>query len=244
MHADLRTSAAATCICWLAAFLLGSIPIGHLVERSQLRRDLRRLERRNRRPGAPDLHAFLGGVRDNDLPGMAELVGAALDTAKVLGLTIAALVIVRAASPGIHRGQVPASSQFGVLAIEALTFWQSAALWAGLAAGVGHLWSMWLGFRSSGQAQAPLLALALRFTPTGFVVAVAAYLLGRVLVGPRRAVIVSLTGFVAWVWVSWLRDLPHWWGYPYGQEVAIWAVVMAGVVAAKNFAGGGLSPRS
>jgi hypothetical protein len=39
---------------------------------------------------------------------------------------------------------------------------------------------------------------------------------------------------VAWTWAGWLRDLPHWWGFPYGSEVAIWAVVMAGTVAARN----------
>ena len=96
----------------------------------------------------------------------------------------------------------------GFLADQVLTFWQSASLWAGLAAGAGHLWPVWLGFRSGGQAQAPLMALAVRFTPLAFVVAVAGYLLGRVAGGPRVAVAASLVGFVGCTWAGWLWDLP------------------------------------
>jgi len=237
VHHDIHSSAVATCACWAAAFLLGSIPLGHLLARSRLRRDLRRLERGGRRRAPLDLHALLGGGGTGDpatsLPGATEIIGAALDTAKVVGLALATLVIVRAASPGFH-GEVPPSSAVGFVTDQILTLWQSASLWAGLAAGVGHLWSLWLGFRSGGQAQAPLLALAIRFTPASFVVAVAGYFIGRAAGGPRIGVVVSLVGFVAWTWAGWLLDLPHWWGFPNGPEVALWSAVLAGVVAAKN----------
>ncbi|HEY2428516.1 MAG TPA: glycerol-3-phosphate acyltransferase, partial [Acidimicrobiales bacterium] len=202
MTSDLQSSAAVTCACWVGAFVLGSVPIGHLLRRSRLRRDFRRLEGRQ----APaDLRALLGGgVTDpaTALPRATDLVGAALDTAKVLGLAAAALALVRLASPGVRAGEVPPFSGVGSFGVEVLTFWQSACLWAGLAAGVGHLWSMWLGFRSTGQAQAPLLALAVRYTPTAFVVAVVGYLLGRVTGSQRVAVLTSLTGFVAWTWAG------------------------------------------
>jgi glycerol-3-phosphate acyltransferase PlsY len=237
VHADIRTSAEATCACWAGAFLLGSVPLGHLLRRSGLRRDLRRLEGGRGRRAPIDLRAVVGGgVTDpaNALPRPGDLAGAALDTAKVVGLAAATLVLVRMASPGTHPGQVPAASGIGFVTDQTLTLWQSASLWAGLAAGVGDLWSMWLGFRSSGKAQAPLLALAIRFTPTAFVVAVAGYLVGRATGDQRRAVFVSLAGFIAWTWAGWLRDLPHWWGFPYGAEVAIWSAVVAGAVAAKN----------
>jgi glycerol-3-phosphate acyltransferase PlsY len=233
----MHTSAAVTCACWLGAWLLGSVPIGHLLERSRLRRDLRKLEGGRRRSGPPDLRALLGGgVVDPaaSLPTATELLGAALDTAKVLGLAAVALVLVRHASPGIHRADYSSASAMGFLAAQVLTFWQSASLWAGLAAGAGHLWPVWLGFRSGGQAQAPLMALAVRFTPLAFVVAVAGYLLGRVARGPRVAVATSLVGFVGCTWAGWLWNLPRWWGFTYGPEVAVWSAVMAGVVGARN----------
>lgn len=212
---------AATVLCWIVAFLLGSVPVGHFLERSRLRRDLRRLEG-GRRAAAVDLRALLGGgVVDPAaaLPSATEVAGAVFDTGKVLGLALGALVVVRRASP----------SDFGVLPP-----WELAALWAGLAAGVGHLWSMWLGFRSAGQAQAPLLALAVRFTPTAFVVAVTGYVVGRVGAGQRVAVVISLVGFVGWTWAAWVWDLPHWWGFAWGPELAVWVGVTAGVVAARN----------
>jgi len=233
----MRTSAVVTCACWVGAWLLGSVPIGHLLERSRLRRDLRKLERGRRRSGPPDLRALLGGgVVDPSaaLPTATELLGAALDTAKVLGLAAAALVLVHHASPGARRADFPSASAMGFLAAQVLTFWQSASLWAGLAAGAGHLWPVWLGFRSGGQAQAPLMALAVRFTPLAFVVAVAGYLLGRVLGGPRVAVAASLVGFVGCAWAGWVWAFPRWWGFTYGPEVAVWAGVMAAMVAARN----------
>jgi len=232
----MRTGVAVTCACWLGAWLLGSVPIGHLLERSRLRRDLRRFERGRRRSGPPDLRALLGGPVDPAaaLPTGTELLGAALDTAKVLGLAAATLVLVHHASRGAARADFPSASAMGFLAAQVLTFWQSAALWAGLAAGAGHLWPVWLGFRSGGQAQAPLMALAVRFTPLAFVVAVAGYLLGRVAGGPRVAVAVSLVGFVGCTWAGWLWALPRWWGFTFGPEVAVWSGVMAGVVGARN----------
>jgi glycerol-3-phosphate acyltransferase PlsY len=233
----LRTSAAAACLCWVGAYLLGSVPIGHLLERSRLRRDLRRLEGGRRRQGPEDLRVLLGGGTMDPsaaLPTLTEVAGAVLDTAKVIGLAAAALVLVRHWSPGVHRGLVPAASGFGAFSSEVLTFWQSGALWAGLAAGVGHVWPVWLGFRSGGQGQAPLLALAVRFTPIGFVVAVGGYLVGRPLAGARMAVALSLAGFLAWNWSAWIWGLPHWWGLLPGPEVAVWAGVLAGVVAARN----------
>ena len=244
MTGNLRSAAEAAGACWIGAYLLGSVPLGLLLERSRLRHDLRRLERgrdpRRRLTGSDDVREVVGG---SALPGAAEITGAVLDTAKVLGLAFATLVIVRAAGPPLHRGLVPVSSAFGVPSAQVLTFWQSASLWAGLAAGVGHLWPVWLGGRGAGQGQAPLLALAVRCTPVGFVIAVAAYLAARP-AGARRAVIVSLVGFVGWNWAAWWWDLAHWWGFVPGPEPAMWAAVLAGVVAARNLGGPALSPRS
>jgi glycerol-3-phosphate acyltransferase PlsY len=240
VHHDIHASAVATCACWASAFVLGSIPLGHLLARSRLRRDLRRLERGSRHTSAPvDLVALLGGTADatGALPGPSEVIGAMLDTAKVVGLAVAVSAIVRAASPSFRAGDVPPSSAVGFVTSQVLTLWQSASLWAGLAAGVGHLWSMWLGFRSGGQAQAPLLALAILFAPSSFVLAVAGYFVGRAAGGPRTGVVISLVAFVGWTSAGWLLNLPNWWGLPFGPELAVWAAVLAGVVAAKNTPG-------
>lgn len=238
----MRAAGLVTCLCWLGAFLLGSVPLGHLLQRSRLRRDLRRLERGPRRSqGSSDLRMLMGGGAVDPasaLPTLTEVLGAALDTAKVVGLAIASLWLVRAASPAWSRS---VGGGVGPIGATQLSVWQSASLWAGLAAGVAHLWSMWLGFRSAGQAQVPLLGLAVRFTPTAFVVAVAGYVIGRVGGQARLAVLLSLVGFVGWSWAAWLWNLPHWWGFGWGPELGIWAAVMAGVVAARNLRAGSSS---
>jgi len=253
VHRSLHTAEFVTAGCWVGAYLLGSVPFGFLLSRWSIRRDLRRLEggggrslrslaRRGRDMPAPtapiDLRGLLtGGVTDpaEAPPSVAEVVGALLDTVKVLGLAFGTFLIVRAVSPGFNRGDVPASSDIGVLADQVLVVWQSASLWAGLAAGVGHLWPPWLGFRGAGQGQVPLLALAVRFTPIGFVVAVVTFVVVAVASRSQRlAVGASLAGFVGWNGAAWLWSLPHWWGLLPGQELAIWTAVLGGAVAART----------
>jgi len=250
VHRSLHASNVVTSLCWIGSFLLGSIPIGYLLERRGLRRDLRRLEdggpTKGRRQTEPmELLALLtGGGPDpaTALPAPVELAGAALDTAKVIALVEATLILVRLASPGFRRGDLPPASDVGFLTDQILTFWQSAALWAGLAAAVGHLYPIWLGFRGRGQGQAPLLALAVLFIPIGFVIAVGVFLV-TTLVGrsQRISVALSLTGFVAWSWSAWLWSLGHWWGLLPGPELAIWAAVTAGVVAGRTLGSTGLA---
>ncbi|GAC1538623.1 MAG: hypothetical protein NVS3B12_23970 [Acidimicrobiales bacterium] len=230
MHRSLHTSAIVTCITWVAAYLVGSVPFGYLLSRSTMRRDLRRL-------GSLDLRALLTGAPGGGpdaLPSRTDVLGASLDTLKVLAITLLALVAVRAASPGFHRGELPPASDVGFLTSQILTFWQSASVWAGLAAAVGHLFPVWLGSRGPGQGLAPLLALAVRCTPIGFVVAVTAFVVTRASGGDeRRGVTAGLIGFVAWSWAAWLADLGHWWGFLPGPEMAIWSVVLAGIVASR-----------
>jgi glycerol-3-phosphate acyltransferase PlsY len=228
VHRSVHAAAIVTGACWVGAYVAGSVPFAYLVERSRLRRDLRRV-------GPDDLRTLLTGrFADPALapPTPAELAGALLDIAKVIGLAAVSLLLVRAVSPGVHRGEVPAASAFGFLADQVLTFWQSAALWAGLAAAAAHMHPVWPRPRRASPGQAPLLALAVWFTPVGFVVAVAVFLAGFGLSRDQRVgVAFSLAGFVAATWATWLWPLGHWWGLPPGPEVAIWSAMMAGLVA-------------
>jgi glycerol-3-phosphate acyltransferase PlsY len=238
MHRSVGTVALVSGVGVLVAFIIGSIPLGYLLSRRQLRRDLRRLDRRHPGPEA-ELAALLtgssaSGTQAADLPSPADLAGALLDTIKVLGLAALVGVVVHHVGPGIRRGEIPSEGAVGFLSDQVLTAWQSAALWAGMAAVVGHLCPVYLGFRA-GQGQAPALALALRYLPFGFSAAVAAFLVGLAATHDvRRAVLISLPAFVAYAWLAWIYDLPHSYGAPNGPELALWAAVLAGVVGART----------
>jgi glycerol-3-phosphate acyltransferase PlsY len=215
-------------LCVLAAYLLGSVPVGFLLDRRSLRQRLRRLET-DGRPLDEQLRTILTGSSG------APPAVAALDAAKVLVGATAAWHLVVSVSPG-GTASVPNQSAVAFLSDQVLVSWQSAALWAGLAAVVGHLAPPWLGFRGD-QGQAPGLALAVVYAPIAFVVGVVAFFVARFALGADRlvaAVFISLGAFVAWCWVAWVGDLQLAWGVPAGPEVTLWAAVLAGVLAART----------
>lgn len=238
--------ALASGLCVLGAYFIGSIPFGYLLTRRQLRRDLRRLG-----DGAQgseiELRALITGRRPaagpDSLPRGVDLAGAVLDTAKVLGVALAASTVIRHVGPGLRPGHLPSASAVGFLSDQVLTAWQSVGLWAGLAAAVGHLCPVYLGFRG-GQGQAPALGLAVRFLPFGFSGAVGAFFLALGLArNVRRAVVVSLAAFVAYAWVAWIYDLPPSWGATSGPELALWSAILAGVVGARTLSGASVAGR-
>lgn len=213
-------------VCVLGAYLLGSVPVGYLLGRRSLRSRLRRLEAQGL-PLQEQLRTILAGSSG------APAVVAVLDAAKVLVAATATWQLVVAVSPG-GTASVPNQSAVAFLSDQVLVSWQSAALWAGLAAVVGHLAPVWLGFRGD-QGQAPALALAVVYAPVAFVIGVVAFFLARLAVGAERllaAVLVSLTAFVGWCWVAWIGDVQVAWGVPAGPELTLWASVVAGVLAA------------
>jgi glycerol-3-phosphate acyltransferase PlsY len=242
LHRDVAAVAVAAGLSVVGGYLVGSIPIGYLLSRRQLRRDLRRLD--ERRHGAEaELRAILTGrgAGPDALPRFSDLAGAALDTAKVIAVAVVATVVVHHVGPPFHRGQIPPDSAVGFLSDQVLTAWQSAGMWAGLAAAVGHLCPVYLGFRT-GQGQAPALGLAIGYVPYGFSVAVAAFFIGLLVTRDvRRAVVVSLPAFAAYAWVAWIYDLPHSWGAPSGPELALWAAVLAGAVGARTLSRSGVA---
>ncbi|MDP9071677.1 MAG: glycerol-3-phosphate acyltransferase [Actinomycetota bacterium] len=205
-----------------AAYLVGSVPFGYLLSRRRLRRDLRRT----------DVRTLLAGRHSTGRPD--DVVAAVLDTAKVLLAATAAWHLVKDASPGFDRDVLPDVSAVGFLADQVLTSWQSIALWTGLAAVVAHLAPPWLGFRG-GQGQAPALGLAFVYCPTGFSAGVAAFFASLVVLGDlSRSVLVSLLAFMGYAWLAWVFDWRTSWGATNGPELALWATVLSGVVAART----------
>ena len=220
-----------------ASYLLGSMPIGYLTGRRALRQRLRRIET-DGRPLDEQLRTLLAG------PSSTPLV-AALDAAKAVVAATVTWHAVLAVSPG-GTASVPDQSAVAFLSDQVLVSWQSAALWAGLAAVVGHLAPVWLGFRGD-HGQAPGLALAVVYAPIGFVAGVVAFFVARAVIGSRRlmaAVAVGLATFVGWCWLAWILDLQVAWGVPAGPEATLWAAVLAGVLAARTFStvGGAAAP--
>lgn len=223
----MKTVAIVAGLCTVAAYLLGSVPLGYLAGRRSLRQRLQRIET-DGRPLDVQLHTILAG------PGTTPLV-ALLDTLKVLLAATATWHLVIAVSPG-GSATTPNQSAVAFLSDQVLVSWQSAALWAGLAAVVGHLAPAWLGFRGD-QGQAPGLALVVVYAPVGFVVGVIVFFLARTLLGSARlvaAVFAALGAFVGWCWIAWIFDIQVAWGVPAGPELSLWATVLAAVLAART----------
>lgn len=214
-------------ICVAGAYLLGSMPVGYLSDRRSLRQRLRRLEADGRALD-DQLRTVLTGPS-------ATPVVAAIDAGKVLLASTITWHAIVAVSPG-GTASTPNQSAVAFLSDQVLVSWQSAALWAGLAALVGHLAPVWLGFRGD-QGQAPGLALAMVYAPIGFVVGVAAFFATRRALGSRRlatAVFVGLATFVGWCWLAWIGDVQLAWGVPAGPEATLWAAALAGVLAVRT----------
>lgn len=194
--------------CVAGAFLLGSIPFGYLISRTRLRRTLKH--------GAPGPR-WVG----------ADLAGA-LDTSKVLIAATAAWYAIEAVAPG--GGQV---SAVAYAADQVLVAWQSVALWAGLAALVAHLYPVTFGGKAP-PTIAPVLGLAFVYSPMGFAVAVAGYLVALAVTGDRtRAVLGGAAVFAFHAWLAWVFAWPFGWGMPSGPELALWSAGIAGVIAGR-----------
>jgi glycerol-3-phosphate acyltransferase PlsY len=231
----MRTVAVVAGACVVAAYVLGSIPVGYLADRRALRQRLRRLEH-DGRPLEEQLRTILTGSGSG-------AVVAALDAAKVLLAATLTWQAVVAVSPG-GTATTPNQSAVAFVSDQVLVSWQSAALWAGLAAVVGHLAPVWLGFRGD-HGSAPALALAVVYAPVSFVAGVVVFFVARAAAGPARvvaAVGASLAAFVLCSWVGWITDAQLAWGVPAGPEATLWAAVLAGVVFARTAAT--LQPRA
>lgn len=230
--------------CVVGGGVVGAIPFGYLLERRSLRRDIRRLDRQtDAGPLEVQLRALVAGTAgtasaDADAPPPArstDLAAAVLDTAKVLVAATAAWHILIALAPG-HGHFRHNESGIAFAANQVLTFWQSGALWAGVAAVVAHLAPIGLR-RSGGQGQAPALGLAFVYCPLGFSVGVAGFF--AVLAATRdvtKAALVALPAFVAYAYFGWVFEWRSSWGITNGPELTLWAAVLAGIAMTATIA--------
>ena len=232
----------------VGAGLVGAIPFGYLLDRRALRRDIRRLDRNAEAAGAGALEVQLralvagtassGSAADADAPPPArstDLAAAVLDTAKVLLAATAAWHVLIALAPG-HGHFRHNESGIAFAANQVITFWQSGALWAGVAAVTMHFAPIGVR-RRGGQGQAPALGLAFVYCPLGFSTGVAVFF--AVLIVTRdvtRSALVALPAFVAYAFLAWVFDWPSSWGIPNGPELTLWAAVLAGIAISATVA--------
>lgn len=206
--------AVAAGLCALGAYLVGSVPFVYLRHRGRLRRDLRHLD-----DGRP-------------LPAAASptWLPAAFEVAVVLAVASMAWRVVASVSPGHGSSRIVAG--VATFSDQVLVPWQSVALWAGLAAAVGLIAPVWLGFRGS-SGLAPAVALLATFSPVGLFGACAGYGIGlgvtRSGIGATGAGAVFLVGTA---WVAWVFDLHALWGVPNGPETCLWSAALGAAVFA------------
>lgn len=205
--------ATAAGLCVLGAYLVGSVPFVYLRHRGRLRRDLRRLD-----DGRP-----LPAASPAWLP-------AAFEVAVVLAVASLAWRVVASVSPGHGSSRIVAG--VATFSDQVLVPWQSVALWAGLAAAVGLMAPVWLGFRGS-SGLAPAVALLGAFSPVGLFGACAGYGIG---LGTTRSDVgatgVSAVFLVGMAWVAWVFDLHALWGVPNGPETCLWSAALGAAVFA------------
>lgn len=200
------------------AYLVGSLPVAYLLGRRRLRRDLRSAQPR-----------LLSATR---LTG-DEPTAAAVQIALTLAAATAAWHVVEAVAPG-GGYRPPEASRIAFASTQVLTAWQSVALWAGLAALVGHVAPVWRRFRGGGSGIAPALGLLMAYAPMLFTAAVLSFLLALVVVrAPRPAAAMALPMTVASAWAAWLMEVPPGWGMVHGPELNLWLAVAAGVLFAR-----------
>jgi glycerol-3-phosphate acyltransferase PlsY len=157
-------------------------------------------------------------------PGVQALVDAGL----ALAAATLAWKVTHAVAPPSSRSAVGFNSD------QVLMPWESIALWAGLAAVLGHAAPVWSRFRGGGSGLVPALALAAAYSPTVLSLALGSMLVATLGTGtPRRGLPVALGATVSLSWLAWVRDTPPGWGMPNGPELSLWVAVLCGVLFAR-----------
>lgn len=143
-----------------------------------------------------------------------------------------AWLAIRSVAPG--RTTFQNASAIGFLSSQVLTAWSSLALWAGLAAVLGHVAPVTRRFRSGSAGVAGSFALLLAFLPITAVAALGAWGGSLALTRNVRSALVS-TCFAVVV-AEWLLGVlnpraPY--GLIHGPETALFVAVLAGVLAVR-----------
>lgn len=203
----------------VVAYLVGSVPVRYLLERQQLRAAMQEPDPFVSRAPAADIFSTTGLVHG---------VGAIL-------VSEFARWAMKEVAPGVSAARIEAA--VAAFSNQVLTAWQSVAIWAGAAFVLGVVAPIWTGLRGGATGFAPALALGFWHAPIPTSSAALAYI-GLLAVSERDGD--SLLGglFVgsAVAWAGWVFDWKNYiWGLDHGPEIALWVVVLGGVVAARNY---------
>jgi len=208
----------------LGAYLLGSVPLAHLVRRRRLFRQIEDLG------SVGDVAGAIGGTpaqRGRE----GELAVVVYEALLPVALATVAWHLVESVAPG-SGNSFDNISAIGYLSNQALLVWQSIALWVGAAAVAGQVASAFLGLRG-GTGIPGVMGLALAYTPITYAVAVLIFFaVVTVTHDHRRAVITALVGAVGWSWIAWVIELDSGWGATHGPELSLWITVVGALAVA------------
>lgn len=147
---------------------------------------------------------------------------------------VAAVMVATLASLTIQSlGPGSAISRVALMSAQALTAWQSVALWVGLAAVLGHMAPIWLRFEG-GSGLPPAFALALAYAPTVFVATVAAFFGALAITRtPRDALPPALFAAITFAWLAWVLQWNGAWGVSTGPELSLMTTLVGTALFAR-----------
>ena len=205
----------------ILGYLIGSIPFALLWRRIRLRRAL------DSGAGAPTSERQVGREGETVvviLEGLSALLAA----------HIAWQVISWTAPGGGTPNPFDNASRIAVFSAQALTAWQSVALWAGFAAVLGHVAPVWTRFRG-GTGIPPVMVLTAVYLPTVFGSGVAGFFLSLFATKNRRlAIVVAVPVALGFEWFAWINDWNPGWGMRSGPEPSLWVMMTGLVLVARN----------
>lgn len=204
----------------ILGYLLGSIPFALIWRRLQLRRAI---------------DGDRGATSQQPVGREGETVVVVLEgLAALLAAHIAWQVISWTAPGGGTPNPFDRASAIAVFSAQALTAWQSVALWAGFAAVLGHVAPIWTRFRG-GTGIPPVMVLTAVYLPTVFGSGVAGFFLGLAATKNRRlAIVVAVPFALAFEWFAWINDWNPGWGMRSGPEPSLWVMMTGLVLIARN----------
>ncbi len=204
----------------LLGYLLGSVPFALAWRRWRLRVELDR---------GPAALGRLASGRRGPVGRQGEAVVVVFEAAAALLAAHLGWVAIAAVAPGGGPNPFAASSTVAVFSAQALTAWQSVALWAGFAAVLGHVAPVWTRWRG-GTGLPPVVALCAVHLPWVFVGGLTGFFCGVAATRRRRiGVLAAVPAALVVAWATWVLDVNPAWGMRSGAEPALW-VLMTGLV--------------
>lgn len=188
----------------------------------------------------PFLRSLAVGLRsrtdrhESDRPSESVLPAISEALLAVLAAHVAWQVISSLAPGGATVNPFDDVSPIAVFSAQALTAWQSVALWAGFAAVLGNVAPVWTRFRG-GTGIPPAIGLTVVYLPTVFGAGVVGFFAGLALTRERRpAIVAAVVAALAFAWLAWVNDWRPGWGMRSGAEPTIWVLMTGLLLAARN----------